>query len=127
MAPNLSQSLKEIQNSEKSIEIYSLQPGVISEPNQDILDKSTVQESYKEHLVQVDHFQESKYLFAYGSVMEENKSYMTGNFDCRHVSSDALHPPGGTRISNLAPSPGVPVSVMPIPVRFRISRTRKRP
>ena len=97
MAPNLSQSLKEIQNSEKNIEIYSLQPGVISEPNQDILDKSTVQESYKEHLVQVDHFQESKYLFAYGSVMEENKSYMTGNFDyviCHQTPSILRAAPG---------------------------------
>jgi len=35
--------------------------------------------------------------------------------------------PAGTQISNLAPSPGVPVSRMVIPVIVRTSRTKKSP
>lgn len=40
--------------------------------------------------------------------------------ECRYM-------PGGTMISNRAPSPGAPFSLMEIPVRESISRTRNRP
>ncbi len=38
-----------------------------------------------------------------------------------------LYPPFGTRISNRAPVPGVPVSWIVMPVMDRISRARNRP
>jgi len=38
-----------------------------------------------------------------------------------------LHIPFGTRTSNRAPTPAIPVSLIPIPVMERISRERKSP